>query len=194
MTCFLRSLARKSSANSSLTSLSESVEADNKQRLRFRFVTIYFDRMNMESTFWLIIDVVDYASPRVQIVLSVVPACLKGTIQHFHSKRCQHNQCSGSWCFWASRILLSPSKNSRKTLIPTVLWLLLDFLSLKNDVNVPSKSNQQKFFLMSFLLASWRSMTKRAGSGSESISQRHGSADPDPHQNVIDPKHWTQPP
>jgi hypothetical protein len=50
------------------------------------------------------------------------------------------------------------------------------------------------------LLASWRSLTKIAGSGSRSgsrsgsISQRHGSADPDkdpdPHQNVIDPKHW----
>ncbi len=26
-------------------------------------------------------------------------------------------------------------------------------------------------------------------SGSGSISQRHGSADPDPHQNVIDPQH-----
>jgi hypothetical protein len=38
-------------------------------------------------------------------------------------------------------------------------------------------------------------MTKIAGSGSESgsgsISQRHGSAypDPDPHQNVMDPQH-----
>ncbi len=31
-------------------------------------------------------------------------------------------------------------------------------------------------------------MTKIAGSGS--ISQRHGSADPDPHQNVMDPQHW----
>jgi hypothetical protein len=29
-------------------------------------------------------------------------------------------------------------------------------------------------------------------SGSEAISQRHGSAnpDPDPHQNVMDPQHW----
>ena len=26
--------------------------------------------------------------------------------------------------------------------------------------------------------------------GSGSISQRHGSADPDPHQNVMDPQHW----
>jgi hypothetical protein len=31
-------------------------------------------------------------------------------------------------------------------------------------------------------------MTKIAGSGS--ISQMHGSADPDPHQNVMDPEHW----
>ncbi len=32
---------------------------------------------------------------------------------------------------------------------------------------------------------------KIEGSGSESgsISQRHGSADPDPHQNVMDPEH-----
>jgi hypothetical protein len=35
-------------------------------------------------------------------------------------------------------------------------------------------------------------VTKIEGSGSESgsISQRHGSADPDPPQNVMDPQHW----
>ncbi len=37
-------------------------------------------------------------------------------------------------------------------------------------------------------------MTKIAGSGSESgsgsISQRHGTPDPDPHQIVMDPEHW----
>jgi hypothetical protein len=27
-------------------------------------------------------------------------------------------------------------------------------------------------------------------SGSGSLSQRHGSADPDPHQNVMDPQYW----
>jgi hypothetical protein len=34
-------------------------------------------------------------------------------------------------------------------------------------------------------------MTKIAGSGSGSISHRHGSADldPNPHQNVMDPQH-----
>ncbi len=29
---------------------------------------------------------------------------------------------------------------------------------------------------------------KKEGSASGSISQRHGSADPDPHQNVMDPE------
>ncbi len=38
------------------------------------------------------------------------------------------------------------AKIVRKTLIPTVLLLLFDFLSFKNDANVPSKSNKQKNF------------------------------------------------
>ncbi len=92
---------------------------------------------------------------------------------------------SGSFCHHAKIVT--------KTLIPTILWLFLTFLSLKNDVNVPSKSNKQKKLCqkISFLLASWRSMTEIAGSGSGSISQRHGSADPDPDppQNVMDPQH-----
>jgi hypothetical protein len=51
-------------------------------------------------------------------------------------------------------MLLSPFKNRKKTLIPTALWLLFDFLSLKNDVNVPvpSKSNKQKNFIKKFLV------------------------------------------
>ncbi len=40
-----------------------------------------------------------------------------------------------------------------------------------------------------FLLESWKSLTKRAGSGSGSVTQWHGSADPDPNQNVTDPQH-----
>jgi hypothetical protein len=58
------------------------------------------------------------------------------------------------------RILLSSSKNSKKNLDSycsvTVLWLLFVFLSLKNDVNVPSKSIKRKNFKnkISFLLAS----------------------------------------
>ncbi len=118
---------------------------------------------------------------------------------------------SGSTCFWASRIrihqsevwirirrwiririLLSSCKNSKKNLDSYYFVTLFDFLSLKNDVNVPSKSNKQKKLCkkISFLLASWRSMTKIAGSGS--TNQRHGSADPDPDppQNVMDPQHW----
>ncbi len=86
------------------------------------------------------------------------------------------------------------AKIVRKTSFPTALWLLFDFLYLKNDVNVPSKSNKQKNFFISFLLASWRSTTKIARSRSAStgyISHRHGTADldpdPDPHQNVMDP-------
>jgi hypothetical protein len=53
------------------------------------------------------------------------------------------------------RILLSSSKIVRKTLIPTVFLLLFDFLSLKNDVIVPSKSNKQKIFF-SKLIFCWR--------------------------------------
>ncbi len=37
-------------------------------------------------------------------------------------------------------------------MIPTVLWLLFDFLSLKNDVIVPSKSNKQKYFFFILFL------------------------------------------
>jgi hypothetical protein len=36
------------------------------------------------------------------------------------------------------------AKIVRKTLIPTVLCLLMTFLYLENDVNVASKSNKQK--------------------------------------------------
>ncbi len=43
-------------------------------------------------------------------------------------------------------------------------------------------------------MASWKSMTKvaGAGAGSESICQRHGSADQDPYQNVTDSQHCDQ--
>jgi hypothetical protein len=56
---------------------------------------------------------------------------------------------------------------------------------MKNEVNVPSKSNKHEYFKKNFnLLASWRSLTKIAEygsesgseSGSRSITQRHGSA------------------
>jgi hypothetical protein len=65
------------------------------------------------------------------------------------------------------------AKIVRKTSIPTVLRLLLDFLFKKNYGNIPLKGKKTE--------------TKMAGSGS--ISQRHESTDPDPHQNVTDPEH-----
>ncbi len=68
---------------------------------------------------------------------------------------------TGSTCFWASRIhssefwirillwiririLLSLCKNSKKNLDSYYFVTLFDFLSLKDDVNVASKSNKQK--------------------------------------------------
>ncbi len=38
-------------------------------------------------------------------------------------------------------------------------------------------------------MASLQSLKKGVGSGFGSISQRYGSADPDPNQNVTDPQH-----
>jgi hypothetical protein len=51
---------------------------------------------------------------------------------------------TGSTCFWASWILLSSCKKSKKNLDSYFFVTLFDFLSLKKDVNVPSKSNKQK--------------------------------------------------
>jgi hypothetical protein len=52
---------------------------------------------------------------------------------------------TGSTCFWASRIrirnLLSSYKNSKKNLDFSFFVTLFEFLSLKNDVNVASKSH-----------------------------------------------------
>ncbi len=110
--------------------------------------------------------------------------------------------------FWASRIrvgnheseswiwiLLSLSKNSKKTLIFTILWLLYDFLALSNYVNVTLKSNKQKTETNIFCCRHHENHWQKQQSGS--ISQRFGSADPDPHphpdpywyQNFMDPQH-----
>ncbi len=45
------------------------------------------------------------------------------------------------------------AKIGKKTLIPTVLWLLYDFLSLKNYGNLASKSNKQKNLSYLFCLS-----------------------------------------
>ncbi len=50
---------------------------------------------------------------------------------------------SGSYSRSGSGSFYHHAKIVRKTLIPTILWLFL-FLSLKNDVNVASKSKKQK--------------------------------------------------
>ncbi len=70
----------------------------------------------------------------------------------------------------------------RKTLIPTVLLLLYDFFSLKNDVNVASKSTKQKTFIFScHTKVHWRKYQDPDpnplinGSESGSVSQRCGS-------------------
>jgi hypothetical protein len=109
---------------------------------------------------------------------------LKNSITVVKKKNCSHTQIrfnygnvkisyfaqccgSGSTCFWTSRIrihwsevwiriLLSSCKNSKKKLDSYYFVTLFDFLSLKNDVYVASKSNKQKRFCekISFLLAS----------------------------------------
>jgi hypothetical protein len=54
--------------------------------------------------------------------------------------------------------------------------ILFEFSSLKNDVNIPSKSNRLKKLLnIIFLLASGRSMTKIAASGSKIRIRIHQS-------------------
>ncbi len=69
--------------------------------------------------------------------------------------QCSGSGSTGSTCFWASRIRnhlsqvwirlrirLSSCKNSKKNLDSFYFVTLFDFLSLKNDVNVSSKSNK----------------------------------------------------
>ncbi len=68
------------------------------------------------------------------------------------------------------------SKNSKKNLHFYCIVTLL--VSLKNYVIVASKSSKQKNY-----------RTKIARSGTGSVSQRYGSADPDPYQNFTDPQH-----
>jgi hypothetical protein len=66
------------------------------------------------------------------------------------------------------------AKKVRKTLIPTALLLLFDFLSLK-------------------MMYEYMYLQKVKSKKTFSISTRHGSADPDPDpyppQNVMDPQH-----
>jgi hypothetical protein len=57
---------------------------------------------------------------------------VKGNPHHIYSQR------------YESESFYHQAKIVTKTLIPTFLRLLYDFLLLKNDVNVPSKCNKQR--------------------------------------------------
>ncbi len=75
---------------------------------------------------------------------------------------------------------------------------LFDFLFLKNDVNVPSKSNKQNFFFQKLVFCwhlegQWRKKQdpdpgSESGSESRSIIRRHESPDPDPLVRDMDPR------
>jgi hypothetical protein len=84
--------------------------------------------------------------------------------------------------------LLSSYKNSKKNLDSYCFVILFDFLSLKNDVNLPSKSNKNFFVKIKFFVGILKvndensririhqSETWIRGSGSGSTPKCHGSA------------------
>jgi hypothetical protein len=78
------------------------------------------------------------------------------------------------------------AKKSKKKL-RFLLICVFTSLSMKTDVNVPSKSNEQNNLKTKFFVAICQPMRKKAGSGS--VSEWYGSEDPDPYQNVTDPQH-----
>jgi hypothetical protein len=93
---------------------------------------------------------------------------------------------SGSGSFYHLAIIV------RKTLIPTVLWLLfvLTFYLWKMMSMCLEKVIREKTKKIFFCILKANDEKARSGSTSGSISHRHGSADPDPHPNVMDPQHW----
>ncbi len=90
---------------------------------------------------------------------------------------------------------VTSNKNSKENVdsycLATFFYLYLWKMYLQKVIS--RKTKQKNFLKNLFLLVSWRLMTKMAGFRSGSISQSHGSADPDPHQNVMDPQHWCMP-
>ncbi len=88
---------------------------------------------------------------------------------------------------WDTDMYPDPSSNKQNTknLNPIVLWLLYDFLSLKNVVIEASKSNKQKSLEKNnFYLPSWRSLTKIADPDPESDPES------DPLVRGTDRQHW----
>ncbi len=63
----------------------------------------------------------------------------------------------------------------------------MDFLKV-----ISRKTIFFNFFFVGLFKVNEENSRIRITSGSGSISQRHGSVDPDPdlHQNVMDPQHW----
>ncbi len=80
-------------------------------------------------------------------------------------------------------ILTSSSRTVRKNLIYTILWLLHDFLSLKTDVNVPSKSNKKKNFWKENLFFVWHFKSHW-----RKKQDPNPDRELDPYQNVTDPQ------
>jgi hypothetical protein len=78
------------------------------------------------------------------------PACTQANTTMLNNTN-QLSKTSGPTCvadpdvFWPpeSGFFYHHAKIVRKTLISTVLWLLYDFLYVKNYVNVPSKSKKK---------------------------------------------------
>ncbi len=102
-------------------------------------------------------------------------------------------QCSGSLCFWAPWIrvrnylvfviFLDPSIKKQKlvkTLISAVYWFHNDFLSLKTDGNVPTKSNKQTK-LEKEIIFCWHL-------GSHWRKEQDPESDPDPSIKWTDPR------
>ncbi len=79
--------------------------------------------------------------------------------------------------------MTTPCKNSKKNLDSYYFVTLFDFLSLKNDVNVASKSNKQKKLCLKKNLF-FAGILKVNDENSRIRIQ-----DPDPPQNVMDPQH-----
>jgi hypothetical protein len=78
------------------------------------------------------------------------------------------------------------SKNSKENLDFYCFVTFLDLLSLKNDVNVPSKSYKQKnLFIFIFFVG-----VLKVNDENSRIRIRIPDPDPDPHQSVMDPEHW----
>ncbi len=91
--------------------------------------------------------------------------------------------------------IIKQKKYLKKNFISTVLWLLLPFVfySVKTNVNVPSKSNQQKKLTKNtyFLLTSWKPLDEKSRilSRIQYVTKLNGSPEPDTYQNVTDPQH-----